>query len=136
MSYPFLKNIIIGLLSWIQIEYSLYLQNEIATSLLKKYITIPKRPINYQETYALYMILCKKRDDLSKYLIRNGIEVKIHYPKPLHLQKAYINSYGRMSLPLSEQQSKELLTLPVHQFLSKKQLNYMINKIKEFYSYL
>ena len=34
----FLKNIIIGLLSWIQIEYSLYLQNEIATSLLKKYI--------------------------------------------------------------------------------------------------
>ena len=35
----FIKNIIIGLLSWAQIKYSLYLQNQIATSLLKKYIS-------------------------------------------------------------------------------------------------
>ena len=34
------------------------------------------------------MILCKKRNMLSKFLNKNGIETKIHYPKPLHLQKA------------------------------------------------
>ena len=103
---------------------------------LDEFIQIPSRPKNYQETFALYMILVKKRDKLKKYLLSHGIETKVHYPIPLHLQKAskYLK-YKINSLPISEYQSRHLLTLPVHQYLSKKQLNYMVNKIFNFYKY-
>ena len=75
------------------------------------------------------MILCKKRNELKKYLEKNKIETKIHYPVPLHKQKPYRNNSKKfLNLKNSENQAKNLLTLPVHQFLSKKQLDYMIKK--------
>ena len=64
----------------------------------------------------------------------NGIETKVHYPTPLHLQKPGKKlGYRNGSLPISEKQSKELLTLPVHQYLNKDQINYVIKTIKKFY---
>ena len=76
----------------------------------------------------------KNRNNLLKYLIKNKIEVKIHYPIPLHLQKPSKKmGYKLGDFKNSEKQSKELLTLPVHQYLTYKQINYMINKIKAFY---
>ena len=108
-----------------------FLDNQL--SKLSDKITIPKRPKDYKETHALYMILCTKRDELKKFLEKNNIEAKIHYKIPLHLQKAYLSNYKKVIMPKSEYQAKKLLTLPVHQFLNKKQLRYMINKIKIFY---
>ena len=102
-------------------------------SLLSKFISIPNRPPKYIETFALYMIQCSNRDKLIKYLHKNKIEAKIHYPKPLHLQKAYIENYSNVKLPVSELQAKKIITLPVHQFLSKKQLSFVVKKIKDFY---
>ena len=69
-------------------------------------------------------------------MIKNGIEVKIHYPIPLHLQKAAKIKciYFKEDLKNVEYQAKNLLTLPVHQFLTKKHLTYMLDKIFEFYS--
>ena len=99
-----------------------------------KNVKLPERPINYLETFALYMGLFKKRNKLKKYLHRKGIETKIHYPIPLHLQKPGKKlGYKKGSLPISEKQSKELLTLPVHQYLNKDQINYVIKTIKKFY---
>mgnify|MGYP001189349414 CR=1 FL=1 len=98
------------------------------------YIKIPKRVPKFKETFALYMARFEKRDKLKKFLLKNGIEVKIHYPIPLHLQLASKKlKYKLHDFPESEHQSKELLTLPVHQYLSKKQLKYMVDKIKFFY---
>ena len=82
------------------------------------------------------MILCKKRNKLKDYLQERGIETKIHYPKPLHLQKAAKKfKYKKGNFPVSEYQSKNLLTLPVHQYLNKNHILYIIKKIKEFYNY-
>ena len=101
---------------------------------LSKSIKIPKRLPNYKETYALYMLLCKKRNNLKKYLKKNGVETRIHYPTPLHKQKPYKkNLKNNLDLKTAENQAKELLTLPVHQYLSKNQLDFMIKKIKDFY---
>lgn len=97
-------------------------------------IILPMRLPNYTETFALYMILCKNRDKLIKYLTEKNIEVKIHYPIPLHLQKPSIEmGYKKGDFPVSEKQAAELVTLPVHQYISKSQLTYMINEIKNFY---
>jgi aminotransferase EvaB len=101
---------------------------------LKKYIKLPKRPKNYLETYALYMILCQNRDKLKKYLEKNNIEVKIHYPKPLHLQSASkMFGYKKGDFPIIEKQSKQLLTIPIHQFLQYRHLDFVYKKIKYFY---
>lgn len=59
---------------------------------------------------------------------------EIHYPLPLHLQKASKNlRYKKGNFPVAEKQAKEMISLPVHQYLKKKHLIYMVKKIKEFY---
>ena len=99
-----------------------------------KNIKIPLRVKGYRETFALYMANFKKRDKLKKYLIKNKIEVKIHYPKPLHLQKPSKKAgFKKGNFPVAESQAKELLTLPVHQYLNMDQLKYMVKKIEDFY---
>lgn len=101
---------------------------------LKNFITLPERPKKYLETFALYMIICKKRDQLKKYLEKNNIQVKIHYPIPLHLQKASkVFGYKKGDFPIAEFQSQGLITIPIHQFLNKKDLDYVYKKIKDFY---
>ena len=103
---------------------------------LKSYITTPRRIKGFIETFALYMILCKKRDKLKKFLEKNKIEVKIHYPKALNKQPAFkkFNSKrNNYSYKNSDFQSKNLLTIPVHQFINKSHQDYIINCIKKFY---
>ena len=101
---------------------------------LADYMKVPPRPVGYRETFSLYMARFKKRDVLIKYLIEREIEAKIHYPVPLHLQKAaeYLG-YKRGDFPKSEQYGEEILTLPVHQYITDKQILYMIQTIKTFY---
>lgn len=100
-----------------------------------KNVQIPKRFKNSTETFALYMGLFEERDELLKYLNKNDIEAKIHYPIPLHLQKAAKKLNFKVgSFPKSEVQASKLLTLPVHQYLNSKHMFYMIDKIKKFYT--
>ena len=47
-----------------------------------------KRFSHYKEVYHLYHINVKKRDKLQQYLIKNGVDAKVHYPIPIHLQPA------------------------------------------------
>ena len=106
-----------------------------ALSELGDYITIPPRKPNVRNVYHLYMIQVKDRDKLLAYLIENGIEAKIHYPIPLHLQKASENlGYKEGDFPVCEAQCKSMITLPVHQHLTNQQILYIIDKIREFYT--
>ena len=76
----------------------------------------------------------KLRDKILKKLIEKGIDAKIHYPTSMHLQPAAkIYGYKKGDFPVSEYQAKHLLTIPVHQFINREQIHYIINKIKEFY---
>ena len=100
---------------------------------IKGILNIPKTKKGYRETYALYMILCENRDELMNYLLKKGVETKIHYPIPLHLQKAYLDKYKKVKIKNVEHQAKHLLTLPVHQFLNDKHMKYIVNSIKDFY---
>ena len=80
------------------------------------------------------MCLVKNRDKLLKYLIKNKIEAKIHYPIPLNKQKAAKNlKLNQKNFINANEQAKKIITLPIHQYLTKKQLSFMFNKIKLFY---
>ena len=105
-----------------------------ALSSLAPRVITPER-MNYDiETYSLYMVLCEDRDKLLKYLQGKKIDAKIHYPIPLHLQEAAQNlGYKEGDFPIAESQAKNIITLPVHQFLDQRQLHYMVDCIQEFY---
>ena len=103
---------------------------------LYPFVKVPPRPYGYRETYSLYMAQFERRDELLKYLIENGIEAKIHYPVPLHLQEAAKDlGYKPGDFPVSETYGKEILTLPAHQFITSDQLKYILKRIREFYKH-
>ena len=102
---------------------------------LDEHAVLPTRDINNIETFALYMILAKDRNKLIDYLIKKGIEAKIHYPIPLNKQKAATNTCNFDNSKLSEvnYQADHLITLPIHQYINQDQIDYMIKTIKNFY---
>lgn len=84
--------------------------------------------------YHLFVIQSDKRDKLQSYLLENGIETKIHYPIPIHLQECATDfGYKRGDFPVAERQSKTVLSLPIYQSLTQSELNYVIEKISKFY---
>jgi len=104
---------------------------------LYPFVKVPPRPHGYRETYSLYMARFERRDELKAYLIENGIDAKIHYPIPLHLQEAAKNlGYKIGDFPVSETYGKEILTLPAHQYINEDLLAYTIFVIKKFYNSL
>ena len=98
------------------------------------FIKVPPRPEGYKETYSLYMVRCERRNELIKFLIENGIEAKIHYPIPLHLQKAAKDlGYKLGDFPVSEAYGEEIITFPAHQFITSEHIKFLIFQIKKFY---
>ena len=103
-------------------------------SKLSRDIIIPKRRENTKQVFHTYVMLCRNRDKLLEFLISRGIEAKVHYPVPLHLQPACSKlGYKLGDFPVCESHAKSILTLPVHQHLTSEQIQYTIDNIFEFY---
>tara|TARA_Y100000591_G_scaffold302810_1_gene298198 strand:- start:3405 stop:4553 length:1149 start_codon:yes stop_codon:yes gene_type:complete len=99
-----------------------------------KEIEIINERKGYKSVYHLYQFFCEKRDMLNKFLRKNKIDSKIHYPKPLHLHDAAkIYKYKKGQFLNAEKLTEKVISIPVHEFLKKKDLNFIINKIKQFY---
>lgn len=100
-----------------------------------KEVKIPDRDKkNIKSVHHIYPLQFEKRDELMNYLISYGVDAKIHYPVPMHLQPAAKTfGYREGDFPKAEKISKETLSLPVHEFISEDDLNFMIKKIKDFY---
>jgi aminotransferase EvaB len=101
---------------------------------LPDFIRIPKRPANIKHVYHLYILRVNRRDELLAYLQQNGIDARVHYPIPMHLQKSAAHlGYKRGDFPVAERDSEESITLPAHQHLTDDELEYMIQKVRNFY---
>lgn len=86
-------------------------------------------------SYHLFVVKIKKnRNNLMKYLLKNGVQTSIHYPIPIHLQKAS-KKYGYKigDFPETEIQANQILSLPINQYLSKEQILFVIKLINNFY---
>ena len=96
-------------------------------------ITLPFQPDFARSVYHLYVILVDDRDGLQKFLGDKGIATGLHYPLPLHLQKAYDHlGYKQGSFPVTEKVAKTLLSLPMFPELKREQIEYVAASIKEF----
>ena len=99
-----------------------------------KNVTTVKRLKHLKEVFHLYHINVKKRDLLQKYLIKNNIDAKVHYPIPIHLQKAakYLK-YKKGDFPIAEKMANTSLSLPVHEFIDERHIKHMVHYINKFY---
>ena len=87
-----------------------------------------------KEVFHLYTFQVERRDDLSKMLQENGIDAKIHYPIPMHMQPASKKyNYKEGDFPIAEKLCKTTISLPVHEFITEKEIIYVSNLIKKFY---
>ena len=97
-------------------------------------IVIPPRPANRRNAFQLYVVRAERRDALLAYLGREGVEAKIHYPVPLHLQPAARDlGHAKGDFPTAELQASEIITLPGHQFLTDEEADYMVDRVRRFY---
>ena len=96
-------------------------------------IFIPKEQKNEYNVYHTFVIQAKYRDELKKFLSKNNIDTAIHYPVPIHLQPAAKKlGYKYGNFPVTEKQSKEILTLPINQYLENNELERVINIVNKF----
>jgi dTDP-4-amino-4,6-dideoxygalactose transaminase len=95
-------------------------------------ITVPYEPQWSRAVYHLYVIRTPARDEVRKHLTENNIVTGLHYPVPLHLQKAYLSlGYEEGDFPVSEKIAREMLSLPMHPHLTEDQQVHIIERIKE-----
>jgi dTDP-4-amino-4,6-dideoxygalactose transaminase len=109
------------------------LYDELLSSLKDEVIIPPRRP-NFTQVFHTYVIQVRERDNLSRHLAARGIETKVHYPIPIHLQAPCRQmGYSPGDLPETEKQAAHILSLPIHQHLTREQLGYVAHTIKDFY---
>lgn len=101
---------------------------------LKKVAYLPIRRPHAKSCYHLYMIevFPEDRDALVEFLNKNEIEAKVHYPIPLQ-GALELTGHSREDFPKAYEQSERIITLPVHEHLTKEQRHFVVDKIKEFY---
>lgn len=96
-------------------------------------IKIPHEPEWSKAVYHLYIIRTKERDRLQNHLSENYISTGLHYPVPLHLQKAYEKrGFKEGDFPVSEKAASEILSLPMYPQLTHDQQMRVVEKIKNF----
>jgi dTDP-4-amino-4,6-dideoxygalactose transaminase/acetyltransferase-like isoleucine patch superfamily enzyme len=96
-------------------------------------VTVPFEPSWSRAVYHLYVIRTSDREGLISHLGKAGIGVGIHYPIPLHLQKAYISlNYSPGDFPVTQRVATEILSLPMFPQLKECQQAYVTNEIHTF----
>ncbi len=99
-------------------------------------VIVPPRYPSKRHVYHTYVIQVERREELIKFLAENGVETKIHYPVPIHLQKPYAElGYKKGDFPKCESQAKKILSLPIHQYLTADQVHYTAGLIRKFYGH-
>src|SRR5262249_1214341 len=85
-------------------------------------ITLPAELPYGKAVYHLYVVRAQDRDELQRDLTQAGIGTGVHYPTPLHLQKAYAwLSYAPGDFPAAERAAAEVLSLPMYPQLTCEQ---------------
>ena len=91
----------------------------------------PNSQNHYFDVFTNYVIRARERDRLVAYLKENGIEVLISWPKPMHHHAAL--NLGHFNLPMTEQISREVVSLPLFPELSSEQIEFVVDAVRKFY---
>jgi dTDP-4-amino-4,6-dideoxygalactose transaminase len=101
----------------------------------KDAIVVPEEAAWTKGVYHLYVVRVADREALQGHLAEAGIGSGIHYPIPLHLQKAYQHlNYRKGDYPITERVSTEILSLPMYPQMTGEQVDEVTKRVKEFVS--
>jgi dTDP-4-amino-4,6-dideoxygalactose transaminase len=93
----------------------------------------PFEPSWTKAFYHLYVIRVEDRDGFMRQMTGAAIGTAIHYPVPLHLQKAYAGlEYRAGEFPVTEKVSSEIVSLPMFPGLTTEQQKRVVETIREF----
>jgi len=95
-------------------------------------VHLPSINSGNNHTWHQFTIRTGQRDALQAFLKENGVDSMIYYPVPIHFHEPYKHLAPRGSLPITEQTSLEVLSLPVHQYLTDPEIEWICAKIHEF----
>ena len=102
---------------------------ELLRSQIDKIIFPHESPLN-KAVYHLYVIRVKNRDQLQAHLAEANIATQIHYPTPLHLQRAYAAmGYKEGDFPVAEKAATEILSLPMYPQLEPRQQKVVVQEL-------
>lgn len=100
-------------------------------------VVCPVESSSSKSVYHLYVVRTPMRDELQKYLAEAGIGTGIHYPIPIHLQKAYASrGWKRGDFPVTEAAAEEILSLPMYAGLRAEQQKQVAESVSLFASTL
>jgi len=96
-------------------------------------VSVVKEADFAQSVFHLYVILVDDRDGLQAFLTERGVGTGLHYPLPLHLQKAYAQmGFKKGDFPVSERTAERLLSLPMYAELTREHVEYVVDCIKDY----
>jgi dTDP-4-amino-4,6-dideoxygalactose transaminase len=97
-------------------------------------LQLPREAQYAESVWHVYTVRHPRRDELKKHLETNGIGTGIHYPVPVHLQKAYASlGYKPGDFPVAEKAAREILSLPIYPEMTDKQVQRVTDVVKEFF---
>lgn len=100
-------------------------------------VILPYEPSWAKAIYHLYVVRVQNRDGLQKHLGEANIGTGIHYPVPLHLQRAYSGlTYSEGDFPISERVAAEILSLPMYPGIEEVQQRRVVDEVRAFVSLL
>ena len=89
-------------------------------------LVLPQEPTYGEHVYHLFVILVDDRDQVRSKLAEAGVSTGLHYPVPIHLQKAFVDyPYKAEDLHITEHVARNLLSLPMFPHMTDEQLEYV-----------
>jgi dTDP-4-amino-4,6-dideoxygalactose transaminase len=101
---------------------------------LGSYVQVPVDEVWEECVYHNFVIRTQERDELMCYLKENGVDTRIHYPIPIHLQDAAKSlGYQLGDFPNAERYALTMISLPIFPELTDEEVDYVITSIQNFF---
>ena len=92
----------------------------------------PVEVADRRHVYHIYAVRCRDRDGLHRALEAEGIQSGLHYPIPVHLQKAHGDlGYRPGDFPVSEAAARTVLSLPIYPEMTAKQVEQVVAAVEQ-----
>lgn len=111
-----------------------YVANKYINGIKNSQVILPLRTNeDYYNVWHIFAIRCNKKSELIKLLDKRNIGTLQHYPKPIHMQKAYKDLESRINkLEVAEEISKTELSIPMYYGIKEEEIDYVIEAINNF----
>lgn len=128
----------------LQVKFKAFVEHELAnvnkvaekyTEALQDIVKTPQIEKGFYSSWAQYTIQLnskKQRDNLQEALKETGIPTMIYYPKPMHMQTAFVENKVYIECPVTKTLCDKVLSIPMHPYISDEEINLVIKGIRQF----